>query len=628
LLATLAGAGLAYAAESTKYLGPSSVIATPDGARLFVANLDAKQIAVLDVAKGQIVARAAVPAEPSGMVLSPDGSKLYVTCAAPRSTVCVFDAATMKIVGSLSAGHTAIGPAISPDGKRLYVCNRFDNDVSIIDLAGGKQIARVPVIREPHGAVVTPDGKSVFVINHLPLDRADSYDVAARVSVIDAATHKTSTIRLLNGSTSLRGLCLSPDGKYVYVTHVLARYQMPTTQLERGWMNTNALSIIDAAQQKLLNTVLLDDVDLGAANPWGVACTADGRFLCVAHAGTHEVSVIDAPGLLHKLAKVPGATGSSPAHAGAAAADKPPVASAQKDDRGIYSSATAAEVPNDLAFLVDLRRRIELGGRGPRGVALIGDKAYVTEYYSDQLAVVDLASQAERPISAIALGPEPKPSIQRRGEMLFNDGTVCFQHWQSCGTCHPDSRVDALNWDLMNDGLGNPKNNKSMLLAHRTPPSMWSGVRPDAESAVRSGLTHILFAVRPEAEACAIDEFLKSLTPVPSPHLVNGQLSAAAQRGKKLFQQEKVGCAGCHPAPLYTDLKLHDVGSEGPYDHRTTFVTPTLIEVWRTAPYLHDGHYLSVKELLKEGNHSREGGNTEGFTEQQINDLVEFVLSL
>jgi cytochrome c peroxidase len=261
-------------------------------------------------------------------------------------------------------------------------------------------------------------------------------------------------------------------------------------------------------------------------------------------------------------------------------------------------------------------------------VALIGDKAYVTEYYSDQLAVVDLASQAERPISAIALGPEPKPSIQRRGEMLFNDGTVCFQHWQSCGTCHPDSRVDALNWDLMNDGLGNPKNNKSMLLAHRTPPSMWSGVRPDAESAVRSGLTHILFAVRPEAEACAIDEFLKSLTPVPSPHLVNGQLSAAAQRGKKLFQQEKVGCAGCHPAPLYTDLKLHDVGSEGPYDHRTTFVTPTLIEVWRTAPYLHDGHYLSVKELLKEGNHSREGGNTEGFTEQQINDLVEFVLSL
>ena len=52
---------------------------------------------------------------------------------------------------------------------------------------------------------------------------------------------------------------ISPDGKYVYATHILARYQMPTTQLERGWMNTNALSIIDVEARKLLNTVLLDD---------------------------------------------------------------------------------------------------------------------------------------------------------------------------------------------------------------------------------------------------------------------------------------------------------------------------------------------------------------------------------
>ena len=305
-----------------------------------------------------------------------------------------------------------------------------------------------------------------------------------------------------------------------------------------------------------------------------------------------------------------------------------PAGPGQKDDRGIYASTTAADVPNDLAFLVDLRRRIELGGTGPRGVAVIGGKAYVTQYYSDKLAVVDLAAKADRPVSTIALGPEPKLSTPRRGEILFNDATICFQHWQAAAPAIPTAGSTALNWDLMNDGLGNPKNNKSMLLAHRTPPSMWSGVRPNAESAVRSGITHILFAVRPEEEARAIDEFLKTLTPVPSPHLVHGQLSAAAQRGKVLFHNEKIGCATCHPAPLYTDLKLHDVGSEGPYDHRTTFVTPTLVEVWRTAPYLHDGHYLTVKELLKEGGHSRDGGSTEGLSDGQINDLVEFVLSL
>ena len=51
----------------------------------------------------------------------------------------------------------------------------------------------------------------------------------------------------------------------------------------------------------------------------------------------------------------------------------------------------------------------------------------------------------------------------------------------------------------------------------------------------------------------AIDEYLKSLQPVPSPHLVDGQLSPAAVRGKELFFSERVGCANCHPAPLYTD---------------------------------------------------------------------------
>ena len=187
------GPKLDRAAEAGKYLGPSSLVASRNGARLFVANLDARQVAVLDVAQGRVEARLAMPAEPSGMVLSPDGSKLYVTCAAPQSTVCVIDAASLKIVGSLPAGHTAMGPAISPDGKRLYVCNRFDADVSVIDLAAGKEIARVPAVREPYGAVVTPDGKSVFVINHLPLDRADGYDVAARVTVIDTATNAAST---------------------------------------------------------------------------------------------------------------------------------------------------------------------------------------------------------------------------------------------------------------------------------------------------------------------------------------------------------------------------------------------------------------------------------------------------
>ncbi len=89
-----------------------------------------------------------------------------------------------------------------------------------------------------------------IVINHLALDRADSYEVAS-VSVIDRAANKTETIRLLNGSTCIRGIHVSPDGKYVYAAHLLSRYQMPTTQVERGRMVRRRADLKIATKQRL-----------------------------------------------------------------------------------------------------------------------------------------------------------------------------------------------------------------------------------------------------------------------------------------------------------------------------------------------------------------------------------------
>jgi YVTN family beta-propeller protein len=614
-------AGRAIAAG---YLGPDSVLAAKDGKTIYVACADAKQVAFFDVAGRKVARSINVPAEPTALALSPDGARLYVTCAAaPKSTVCAIDTTTGSIAASIPAGHMAHGVAVAPDGKRLYVCNRFNNNVSVIDLAGNKEVASVPVVREPYGAAVTPDGKTVYVINHLPLAPADSYDVSATVTAIDTADHQAAAIRLPNGSSSVRGLCISPDGKYLYVVHILARYQMPTTQLERGWMNTNAMSIIDAASKKLINTVLLDDVDLGAASPWAVTTSQDGKTILVTHGGTHEMSAIDAQGMMDQLAKIEAA---AKAAAAATKDKKEPAVSIYANS----ASPTPQDVPNDLAFLVGLRRRIKLDGNGPRGVAVVGKNAYAAEFFTDTLAVLDMESKAIKPLTQVALGPKPELTVQRRGQMLFNDATICFQHWQSCESCHPGARVDGLNWDLMNDGLGNPKNNRSMLLIHEGGPMMsLPSVRENAEAAIKAGITHILFAVRPEDEPKAIGEYLKSLQPVPSPYLVDGKLSPAAERGKKLFFDAKVGCANCHPEPIYTDKKSHDVGSVGKYDKPADrFNTPRLIECWRTAPYMHDGQYVTIKELLTKGKHGHQGTEAGKLSEKDLEDLAEFVNSL
>ena len=167
---------------------------------------------------------------------------------------------------------------------------------------------------------------------------------------------------------------------------------------------------------------------------------------------------------------------------------------------------------------------------------------------------------------------------------------------------------------------------------------MFTAVRQNAETAVRSGIRHILFAVRPEQEAVAIDEYLKSLKPVPSPYLarrpasrrktrglVNGKLSTSAKRGRRIFN--KARCASCHKGRLHTDLRQYNLGIGKGLDKDQKFDTPTLVEAWRTAPYLYDGRAVTIKEVLTKYNPDDEHGRTSSLSDKEITDLANFVLS-
>ena len=199
--------------------------------------------------------------------------------------------------------------------------------------------------------------------------------------------------------------------------------------------------------------------------------------------------------------------------------------------------------------------------------------------------------------------------------MYFHDASLCFQSWQSCVSCHPDARIDGLNWDLLNDGLGNPKNAKSLLLAHDTPPAMSLGVRSNAKLAVRSGFKYIQFADVPEVYSSRVDTYLQGLSPVTSPYPSS---STDMKKGKALYQSLK--CNECHPAPLYTDLKSYPLGE----DEKLLWDTPTLVELWRTAPYWHDGRYATLDEVINKENH----GLQEPLSRDDTRALKAYLLTL
>lgn len=603
--------GVGFLAQGATYLSPTALAVSPDERTLYVAAHTANQLLFFDLPRQEVVRRVALPAAPTGLALSKDGTEVYVTCAAPAGTLVVVSAATGKISQTLPVGYSPMSPVLSRDGATVYLCHRFANEVAAFSLKTRRLLWQVKVPREPYAADVTPDGRWLYVANHMHDGRADADIVAAKVSIIDTTTGQAAgEITLPNGSGLLSGLRVSPNGRWAAVTHTLARYHLPTTQLERGWMNTSAITLIDTASRQAINTVLVDSVDSGAANPYAVEWSADSATLYVTHAGTHEVSIIDAAGLLKKLAAMPVA-----------------LTNGQTVD---YTAASrvAADVPNDLSFLVGLRTRVKLHSYGPRSLAVVGKVIYTGNYFSDNLSRVDTTAPVWR-AQSLPLGPQQPMDILRQGEFLFNDATICFQGWQTCASCHSyDARVDGLNWDLLNDGIGNPKNSKSLLLSHRTPPAMSMGVRDTAETAVRAGIRHILFTVQPESVPVSMDEWLKTLKPLPSPYLVNGKLSKAAERGRRLFFNSEVGCAQCHPPGLYTDMKHYDVGTQGPLDRNAAFDTPTLIELWRTAPYLHDGSARTIQEVLTTKNRQDRHGKTSHLTPQQIEELAAFVLSL
>ncbi len=518
---------------------------------------------------------------PTGIATS--GDYAYITTFGTVGELHFLNLETGKIEKSLKTGSGARSPLLSPDGRTLYVLNQFDNTVTRIGLNNRQIDASVEVLREPFKAAIDLEGRFLFVNNFLPAGRADLDTVAASVSVIDLdGFRKVKDVQLANGSNALTGITLSPDGKYVFVTHTLARFGLPTSQLLQGWMNTSAMSIIDVSTLEKVATVLLDDPERGAGGIWGINTSADK--IVITHSGTHELSVIDYPAFLEK-----------------------------------YNSYTDKNPLNyDLTFMQGIRQRIPLAGNGPRDFIISGDEAIVPAYFSDILNVVNLDNGQIRYVS---LNENRMESQIDMGKRIFHDAAYCFQNWQSCNSCHPgEGRTDGLNWDLLNDGAGNPKNTKSLLYSHVTPPAMISGIRESAEMAVRAGFTHIQFASISEEYATYVDQYLKSLRPVPSPYLTGGKLSAKAERGKKVF--ERLGCGACHSGPYYTDLKMYRIGEDIEFDEG--WDTPALIEVWRTAPYLFDGRAATMRDVYAVHKH----GIEKRVSEKEIDELVEYVNSL
>ncbi len=606
------------------WLGPCDVALSPDGQILFTACFDSAEILKTETRFDSVFQRIPLPASPTGFTLSRDGKRLFVTCdpnaqsllpTRPAPTLknpalLCLDAQTGETLWLTEVGEGPQSPVLAPDKTRVYLCARFQNRVEVVDVEKHAVTEKIPMEREPFACAVSPDGKTLVVSNLLiDAPTADEYWLPGHAALVDTETLETRLVEFPNGTINMRGVCVSPDGQFAYVLHSMGSYAIPTGQVKGGWINMNAVSFINLQTGEREGTLILDHLEFAAANPWGITCSKDGRWLVVSHAGTMEVSIIDRvamhPHFRNSLASFP----------------------------------SVGATPDSAGDLIPVQRRVSTSGKGPRAVT-IGEETeengqkrlytYAACVFSDSVDRILLAENPFNTGRTIQLNQNdaiPRPTLARMGESLFNDGFLCYEHWQSCASCHPDARSDALNWDLLNDGSGTPKNTKSLLYAHFTAPAMATGVRENAEAAVRKGVELIHFTEPREKDSLAMDAYLSALRARKAPILreaeENPEVNAAIQRGRRLFFGPKTQCASCHTGEFYTDCRLHRVGTETNYETRP-LDTPTLCECWRTAPYLHDGRFRTIFDLLKDGKH----GFTAPLADSELRDLEAFVLSL
>ena len=101
--------------------------------------------------------------------------------------------------------------------------------------------------------------------------------------------------------------------------------------------------------------------------------------------------------------------------------------------------------------------------------------------------------------------------------------------------------------------------------------------------------------------------------------------------GLRLFRG-RANCTFCHVGPNFTDEDFHNTGvfwGGQPYDagrflvtgateDTGKFKTPTLREVARTAPYMHDGSIATLEEVVE---FYDRGGNDNPFRDRELRRL-------
>ncbi|MEM7612868.1 MAG: PKD domain-containing protein, partial [Pseudomonadota bacterium] len=588
----------------------TSIIDYGSRSEVWVVNPDNDTVSVVDSEMMSVVTEIPVSEEPRSLALAPDGRVWIVSKAA--SVINVIDPATYQIVDMFFFDVATQPHGLAMSDTAAYVVLEATGEVVSLNAFSGAESGRMTLGGRPRHISHDPSTGSLYVTQFvtpaLP-DEATANPVlddglnqyGGQVWVLDASTLSISDSVVLQHSDRqvsehsgpgvpnyLGPAVISPDGTSAWVPskqdNILAGGLRggPGLTFDQTVRAIASKIALPSREEDFAMRVDLDNASVASHSAFGPY----GIHLFTALEGNREIAVID-----------------------------------------VFSGVELIRFDTDFA---------------PQAVSVSddGSRLYVHNFMGRSVGVYDIAEMVESgavnvPLLATVptVGNESLAADVLLGKRLFydaRDDRLAALDYMSCASCHNEGSDDGRVWDFtsMGEGLRNTISlNGRAGMGHGF--LHWSAnfdEVQDFEGQIRgfAGGTGLMSnadfftGTRSEplgdpkqgisADLDALAAYVRSLDRAPlSPFRgLDREFDAVAQAGVDVFRS--AGCADCHTPASMTDSSdgdgLHDIGtiraSSGDRlgGQLNGIDTPTLVGVWKTPPYLHDGSQTTLEGAI------------------------------
>jgi len=283
----------------------------------------------------------------------------------------------------------------------------------------------------------------------------------------------------------------------------------------------------------------------------------------------------------------------------------------------------------------------------------------VASFISLLLTMPVYGQRYDKPSSSNTMGPARGPVVDPAkvalGKRLFSDSRLSFDDWNSCASCHEPSHGFSEGRPVSVGVLGRRgKRHTPTLLGRASGESQfWDGRALTLEEQVLQPISDpnemgttveaalqrlhqdpVYRNLTRESLAEALASYLRTIRSENSNYdlFLWGWTSAITDQeleGLRLFQN-KARCYLCHSGTRFSDEQFHNTGIAwrdsalqdegragitGKSYHKGAFKTPTLRDVGRRGPYMHDGSLATLEDVIEYYNR---GGNQNPYLDENI----------